>query len=109
MFLLAYRDGVPVMGLPGCVMYAKRTVFDLVLPRIMAGRTTEPGRSGALRRGRTVPELPGVPSPTVDLESEDRMGTNQLNHFDEQGNAVMVDVTDKAERSAAPWRGAAFM
>ena len=25
------------------------------------------------------------------------MGTNQLNHFDEQGNAVMVDVTDKAE------------
>ena len=37
MFLLAYRDGVPVMGLPGCVMYAKRTVFDLVLPRIMAG------------------------------------------------------------------------
>lgn len=37
MFLLAYRDGVPVVGLPGCVMYAKRTVFDLVLPRIMAG------------------------------------------------------------------------
>ncbi|KSV57468.1 molybdopterin-binding protein [Acetivibrio ethanolgignens] len=40
MFLLAYyeRDGktVPIMGLPGCVMYAKRTVFDLVLPRIMA-------------------------------------------------------------------------
>ena len=25
------------------------------------------------------------------------MGTNQLNHFDEQGNAVMEDVTDKAE------------
>ena len=25
------------MGLPGCVMYAKRTVFDLVLPRVMAG------------------------------------------------------------------------
>lgn len=23
------------MGLPGCVMYAKRTIFDLVLPRIM--------------------------------------------------------------------------
>ena len=26
---------IPVMGLPGCVMYAKRTIFDLVLPRIM--------------------------------------------------------------------------
>lgn len=38
MFLLAYYEGeIPVMGLPGCVMYAKRTIFDLVLPRIMAG------------------------------------------------------------------------
>lgn len=35
MFLLAYVDGIPVMGLPGCVMYSKRTVFDLVLPRIL--------------------------------------------------------------------------
>ena len=25
------------MGLPGCVMYAASTVFDLVLPRIAAG------------------------------------------------------------------------
>lgn len=38
MFMLAYYDGkVPVLGLPGCVMYAKRTIFDLVLPRIAAG------------------------------------------------------------------------
>lgn len=38
MFMLGYIDGViPVMGLPGCVMYAKRTIFDLVLPRIMTG------------------------------------------------------------------------
>ena len=38
MFLLAYtKEGVPVMGLPGCVMYAKRTIFDLVLPRVLAG------------------------------------------------------------------------
>lgn len=38
MFLLGYfGDGTPVMGLPGCVMYAKRTIFDLVLPRIAAG------------------------------------------------------------------------
>ena len=37
MFLLAYYgdDNIPVMGLPGCVMYASRTIFDLVLPRIM--------------------------------------------------------------------------
>ena len=39
MFLLAYygENNIPVMGLPGCVMYAKRTIFDNVLPRIMTG------------------------------------------------------------------------
>ena len=38
MFLLGYfDDGQPIMGLPGCVMYAKATIFDLVLPRIAAG------------------------------------------------------------------------
>lgn len=39
MFLLAYygEQNIPIVGLPGCVMYAKRTIFDLMLPRIMAG------------------------------------------------------------------------
>ncbi len=38
MLLLGYyEDGVPVLGLPGCVMYARATVFDLLLPRIAAG------------------------------------------------------------------------
>ena len=40
MLLLAYykKNGksIPILGLPGCVMYAKRTVFDLILPRIIA-------------------------------------------------------------------------
>ncbi|MCL2066025.1 MAG: molybdopterin-binding protein [Treponema sp.] len=37
MFMLAYFDGkIPVMGLPGCVMYARRTIFDIVLPRLLA-------------------------------------------------------------------------
>lgn len=37
MFLLGYfEDDTPIMGLPGCVMYAKATVFDLVLPRVAA-------------------------------------------------------------------------
>lgn len=37
MFLLGYfPDGMPVMGLPGCVMYAGATVFDLLLPRVAA-------------------------------------------------------------------------
>ena len=37
MFMLAYKSEIPVVGLPGCVMYARRTIFDLVLPRIAAG------------------------------------------------------------------------
>ena len=38
MFLLGYYPGgMPVIGLPGCVMYAAATIFDLVLPRIAAG------------------------------------------------------------------------
>ena len=37
MFLVSYLpDGRPVCGLPGCVMYAKRTIFDLVLPRLLS-------------------------------------------------------------------------
>ena len=40
MLLLSYYKKndkiIPILGLPGCVMYAKRTVFDLILPRIMA-------------------------------------------------------------------------
>ena len=37
MFMLAYIDGVPVVGLPGCVMYSRASIFDLVVPRILAG------------------------------------------------------------------------
>ena len=48
MFLLAYyevtadedRRTVAIMGLPGCVMYAKRTIFDLVLPRVIDDEVT---------------------------------------------------------------------
>ena len=37
MFLLAYIGSIPVLGLPGCVMYHKTTIFDLIMPRILAG------------------------------------------------------------------------
>jgi len=45
MFMLSYfhkkeKDGsekiIPVVGLPGCVMYASTTIFDLILPRLLA-------------------------------------------------------------------------
>jgi len=37
MFLVGYLDGVPVLGLPACGMFHKITVFDLILPRVLAG------------------------------------------------------------------------
>ncbi len=38
MLLLGYfEDGATIMGLPGCVMYASSTVFDLLLPRVLCG------------------------------------------------------------------------
>ena len=38
MFLLSYyEESIPILGLPGCVMYAKKTIFDLVLPRLLCG------------------------------------------------------------------------
>jgi len=37
MFMLAYKGDVPIMGLPGCVMFCSKTVFDMILPRIITG------------------------------------------------------------------------
>jgi hypothetical protein len=37
MFMLAYLEGVPIIGLPGCVMYHETSIFELVVPRILAG------------------------------------------------------------------------
>ena len=52
MFLMAYLpDGRPVCGLPGCVMYAKRTIFDLVLPRLLADVPVTPQWLAGLGHG----------------------------------------------------------
>lgn len=36
MIMVAYLEGIPVFGLPGCVMYSKTTIFDLLLPKVFA-------------------------------------------------------------------------
>lgn len=53
MFLLAYygEGNIPIMGLPGCVMYSKRTIFDLVLPRVMAGEVLKKEEIDVLGEG----------------------------------------------------------
>jgi hypothetical protein len=37
MFMVAYLGEIPILGIPACGMYAKTTIFDLVLPRVLAG------------------------------------------------------------------------
>ncbi|MDR3585953.1 MAG: molybdopterin-binding protein [Desulfosporosinus sp.] len=37
MFMLAYLGTVPIIGLPGCVMYSKKSIFDLLAPRMLTG------------------------------------------------------------------------
>ena len=41
MFMIAYLGKIPVLGLPACVLHASVTVFDLLLPRLLAGETLE--------------------------------------------------------------------
>ena len=51
MFLYALRDGIPILGLPACVFYNHRTVFDLLLPRVLAGETLTRAEISALGHG----------------------------------------------------------
>jgi molybdenum cofactor synthesis domain-containing protein len=51
MFMLAYLGQTPVLGLPGCVMYCPATVFDLVLPRLLAGERVASEEIAALGHG----------------------------------------------------------
>jgi molybdenum cofactor synthesis domain-containing protein len=52
MFLLAYLDGkIPILGLPGCVMYSKTTIFDLILPRVLVGEFLSKDDLSALGHG----------------------------------------------------------
>lgn len=36
MFLYALLDETPILGLPACVFYAPTTIYDLILPRVLA-------------------------------------------------------------------------
>jgi hypothetical protein len=51
MFLYACLDSVPIMGLPACVYYHATTVFDLMLPRVLAGDAITPNDIAALGHG----------------------------------------------------------
>lgn len=51
MIMLAYHGSVPIMGLPGCAMYNKHTIFDLLLPRLLADDKISAAELAALGEG----------------------------------------------------------
>ena len=51
MFLVAYLNEIPVLGVPACGMYSKTTVLDLILPRVLAGEKIERKDLAALGHG----------------------------------------------------------
>ena len=51
MFMLGYIGEVPVVGLPGCVMYHAVSIFDLIVPRLLAGEKPTRAEIKALGHG----------------------------------------------------------
>jgi molybdopterin biosynthesis enzyme len=51
MVLYAMLDGIPILGLPACVFYHPTTIFDLMLPRILAGETITRDTFAAMGHG----------------------------------------------------------
>ena len=51
MFLYALLDDVPILGLPACVFYHPATVFDLLLPRVLAGDEVRKEEIAAMGHG----------------------------------------------------------
>ncbi len=47
MFLLAYKENTPIVGIPACGLFHSITIFDLILPRLLAGE--KPGAEDLAR------------------------------------------------------------
>lgn len=51
MFLLAYKNNFPLIGLPACAMYFKNTVLDVIMPRLLAGEKVSAADIAVLGHG----------------------------------------------------------
>ncbi len=63
LLLLAYRDGVPIAGTPGCARSPKRNIVDLVLPRLLAGDHLSLEDIAELGYGGLLEDVPERPLP----------------------------------------------
>jgi hypothetical protein len=48
---VARVGAVPILGMPGCGMFSQATLFDLLLPRLLAGETVGPAELAAYGHG----------------------------------------------------------
>jgi molybdopterin biosynthesis enzyme len=51
LFWLARLRGVPIIGMPTCGLFSQATVFDLVLPKMLAGQAVDAAALAALGHG----------------------------------------------------------
>jgi molybdopterin biosynthesis enzyme len=51
LFWLAELRGVPVLGMPSCGLFSRATIFDLILPRLLAGERVGATELAALGHG----------------------------------------------------------
>ena len=63
MFLMAYKGEIPILGVPACGMYHKNTIFDLILPRVLAGEKIEKPQIAKLGHGGLCLECPACDFP----------------------------------------------
>jgi molybdenum cofactor synthesis domain-containing protein len=50
-FRIPHSELIPILGIPACGMYAKTTIFDLILPRVLAGERIGRKEVAALGHG----------------------------------------------------------
>jgi hypothetical protein len=51
MFMMAYLNRVPVLGIPACGLHARTTIFDLIYPRVLGGEKIGRPEVAALGHG----------------------------------------------------------
>jgi molybdenum cofactor synthesis domain-containing protein len=51
MFMVAYLNDTPILGIPACAMYAAHTILDLILPRVLSGEKITRAKIAMLGHG----------------------------------------------------------
>ena len=66
LLMIAYLDGVPILGAPGCARSRKTNVIDWVLPRLLAGDRLRRSDIVALGTGGLLEDIAERPAPRGD-------------------------------------------